>query len=472
MKNTIRKITALTLAVMTLCCGVSCGKDKPEDISDSQEKEENVESSANIITIGMPGANMLAMPYVTGFNDYSRKNKLGYELEVVDYSKMVEDDDDEYASKAVNKLKMDMATDNSPDIVVLHPMYMAELLQKDVFADMYELMELYDGANSEDFLPNVLEGFEYEGELPVVSPNFYIRTAVAKTEFVGEDAENWSVEQVIEAYEKYSGEMQFVGTQTEEGFFADYMLRKASKNCVDLENYTCNFSNPEFLSILEFLRDNPKQSAYDPDLEAMTDQEIDAFLRDRELEFINDTSLIKPVTIDNFGQSLGNQIFSSFGGEDVTFVGYPSEDGEGAYTYTNWLYGISRESKNKEGAWEFINYLLSEDVQTEFYETGGIPVIKKYLDAQYNNKDKEDHRSIYYGLYVPGDYDAGMYITEEAVQQYYDYILSVRFEPYMDYRIDSIIDEECAAAIAGEKSPEEVARILDSRISIYLSEKS
>jgi len=95
MKNTIRKITALTLAVMTLCGGVSCGKDKPDEISDSQEKEENVDSSANIITIGMPGLNMLAMPYVTGFNDYSRKNNLGYELEIVDYSKMVEDDDDE-----------------------------------------------------------------------------------------------------------------------------------------------------------------------------------------------------------------------------------------------------------------------------------------------------------------------------------------------------------------------------------------
>lgn len=468
MKNTIKRITALALAAMTLCTGVSCSNEKTEL---SETSTRVTADGKTIITIGMPGLNTLAMPYVVGFNDYCRKNMLNYEIEIVDYSKMV-DDDDEYATKAVNKLKMEMATDNTPDIVVLHPMYMAELLQKGVFEDMYSLMESYDGANPEDFMPNVLEGLEYDGEIPAVPYSFFIRTAVAKTEFVGEDAENWSVEQAIEAYEKYSGEMQFVGTQSEEDFLADYILKKASKNCVDLENYTCNFSNPEFLSLLEFLRDNPKQSAYAPDFDAMTEQEVDAFFRDRELEFINDTSLIKPVTIDNLGQALGNEIYTYFGGEDVTFVGYPSEDGIGAVTYTNWLFGISRESKNKEGAWEFINYLLSEDVQTELYETGGIPVIKKYLDEQYNNKDTEDHRSIYYELYARGDYNARLYITEKAVQQYYDYILSAKFEPYSDERIEAMIDEECAAAIAGEKSPEEVARILDSRISIYLSEKS
>ena len=38
--------------------------------------------------------------------------------------------------------------------------------------------------------------------------------------------------------------------------------------------------------------------------------------------------------------------------------------------------------------------------------------------------------------------------------------------------IEEIIDEECAAAIAGEKSAEEVAEILDSRLGIYLSERS
>ena len=49
--------------------------------------------------------------------------------------------------------------------------------------------------------------------------------------------------------------------------------------------------------------------------------------------------------------------------------------------------------------------------------------IKKYLDEQKNNKETEDHRSIYYPLIVPGNHDMSMNITEEAVQKYYDYRL-------------------------------------------------
>lgn len=470
MKNTIRKITALTLAVLTLGASTSCGRDKPEEINDSQESSSEDEvGSKTKITIGMPLENVHIMSQIVEFNN---TNEL-YEVEIIDYSKRVEDDD-AGNTKAMQAMKMDMISDNSPDIIAgLHPTDMAEFLQKDAFADMYELMDTYDGVKREDFLPNVLEGLEVNGEIPAITESFTIRTAVAKTKFVGEEAENWTPEQAIEAYKKYSEQMQYIGMTDSEDALSDYMLLKASRNCVNAADYTCNFINTEFTSLLDFLHENPSQGTYPVDYTTMTPSEFDAFFAERDMQMYNDKSLIYCTYISDFDQAVGKDLYARFGGEDITFVGYPSEDGNGAVTEASWMFGISERSENKEAAWSFINSLFEDEAQRDFYGTNtGIPVIKKYLDEQKNNKDTEDVHSIYSPLVVPGDHEISMNITEEAVQKYYDYILSVEFEPYRDFRVEEIIREECAAALAGEKSAEEVAEILQGRVEIYLSERS
>ena len=53
MKVSIKKITALTLAVLTLGASVSCGEEKPEDMSDSQESqnEKNQQPEKTVIDI-------------------------------------------------------------------------------------------------------------------------------------------------------------------------------------------------------------------------------------------------------------------------------------------------------------------------------------------------------------------------------------------------------------------------------------
>ena len=469
MKVNIKKITALTLAVLTLGASVSCGEEKPEDMSDSQEEtQEDTPQDGKIkITMGMPGINQLLMPYIVDFNNTSDE----YEIEIVNYAEQVEDDAD--GSKALRALQLDMATDKAPDIIGLAPLYMAELLQKDVLADMYELMDSCDGVKREDFLPNVLEGFDVNGEIPAVSYSFFIRTAVAKTKFVGDDAESWTPEQAIAAFEEYSSDMQFLGVDSHSYRPSDYMLFKAANSCVSLEDYTCDFSESDFITMLEYLKNHPEALTEKPVLEDMTDDEIDVFFQELGREYYDDESLVKDLIISGINQSMGYSVYAEFGGEEVTYVGYPSDDGNGAYTEAGWMFGISERSPNKEAAWEFICFMLSnEGIMDELYErSGGIPILQKYLDNQRNNKDTEDHRSIYYPLTLTDDSEDRVYITDEAVQQLYDYIINVEFEPYTDSRIENMIDEEVAPVLEGDRSAQECADILNSRISIYLSER-
>lgn len=468
MKNTFIKITALTLSALTLGTLASCGKEKPEDINDSQESSASTQendSAKDVITIGIPAANQLVLSCVNSFNSRNEN----YQLEIIDYSKGIEDDSD--GSKAMQALKLALATDEAPDIIGISPACMTEFLSKDIFTDMYQLMDSCEGVKRQDFLPHVLEGFEVDGKLPALTNCFIINTAVAKTKFVGEDCENWNYQQAVDAYNKYSDSMEFIDCGGIEGVFYAYMSPKG--NVVDIRNNTCDFMNPTFLTGLEFLAEVDYFSDEYVDVSSLSHEDRLSFFTEQERQYINDRTLINEVGICAFDNLLGRALYSDFGGEDITFVGHPSEDGNGASADIEWVYSITEGSDCKEGAWQFINELMSEKaMQTIYEERKGIPVLTEYLDRQKNNTDKNDERSIYSELFYPTDLENSVYITDEAVQKYYDYIISVEPDPYSDPIIGTMIGEECAAAIAGEKSAEEVAEILNNRVSIYLSERS
>ena len=63
-------------------------------------------------------------------------------------------------------------------------------------------------------------------------------------------------------------------------------------------------------------------------------------------------------------------------------------------------------------------------------------------------------------------------MTDKAIDETLNYIKSIKFYPYYDKQIDSIIKEEYESVLDGEKSVDECVNILNSRIGIYLSEKS
>lgn len=61
-------------------------------------------------------------------------------------------------------------------------------------------------------------------------------------------------------------------------------------------------------------------------------------------------------------------------------------------------------------------------------------------------------------------------INEEEAKQFYELVKATSKSNLWDEAIVSIISEEVEGYLAGQKSPEEVADIIQSRVSIYLNE--
>lgn len=461
----MKRILPLTLAVIMTIGVFSCGNKadevkNPKPMNQSESAAETDEKT--VITIGSPAYNAMEMPLINKFNSSQDE----YIVELKNYAELIEVDYDD--EKALNMMRMEIANGTAPDIIMCHPEFMADFIRQNTFADLYQLMDSQDGVKREDFLPNVLEGFEIDGKIPAVSKTFYIRTANAKVKNVGDGKENWTPEEAMEVYDSKPEESYFLNSTGDH--IADFLLKKAGRNCIDLKNYTCDFNNEDFKNTLDYVKSSPK-NVEDVRLDEMTDDEVDAFFRDKESELMYDRAIINEFTIAGINDTLTNNICTQFGGEETVMVGYPSYDGNGYITSCDFMYAINEDSPNKEAAWKFITYLLGEDILRDAnLHNGGIPVIQSVLEEAAFEFDENVSGSIRSCHYLP-DGSEDFNISDETVQKAYDYITGVEFDPYLNYILSNMITEECRAVLEGDKTAEECADILQSRISIYLSER-
>lgn len=465
MKNNLKKFTALTLSVMTLGTLVSCGNKTKQDSSDGKTE----------VTIGFVSytENAMLSDAILSFNSSQSE----YEIISVNYFELAEGSED-IEAQAVNLLNLDLVSGKALDIIAVQSEIMSNLIKKDMFTDLYSLMEKYDGVKMEDFLPNILEGFEINGKLPAVSDGFAIHTAIAKTELVGENAENWTIKQMYDVYSSLPDGTGLTGLQDSRQSVHEYIIPTAIQSSLNTIDSTCDFINSDFISALDFACEFPDISYYDEQYSSLTDKEDRERMLADQNRYIDNSALIYATTITDFGLMAGQSIYTYFGGEDITYVGYPSPDGNGARTSCACLYGIPENSSNKEVAWKFISYLLTYDENLSEYKsscTGGIPVIRDLLDRLKDDKNTEDSYSIYSAALFEEDVYwtlSDNYITDEAVHELYDYICRIKFNPYSDENLINMVTEETESVLSGESTAEQCAEIVQDRAETYLSEQS
>ncbi len=145
---------------------------------------------------------------------------------------------------------------------------------------------------------------------------------------------------------------------------------------------------------------------------------------------------------------------------------------DGCHTVSQPLYtmAVNANSANKEGAWEFITFLLSEEVQ--YWEQVYIPPVHlesfdKWLEWELRRlteprfeKGKEI-LPVYYGENT----------SKEKREAYKKAIEDARPLPIQTAPILTIIQEEAEDYFNGSKNAEEVSRVINNRVQLYLDER-
>ena len=124
----MKRFIAILSAAAVISGTVSCGSK-----TEGSESRKVTEDGRHVLTIAMPET---SYEFISPLAEFERLHP-ETEIDIVDYSQL---SDDPYTL-----LKQDLSAGKIPDVMIADPGLMSELEKKDMFADMYGLMDEYGG---------------------------------------------------------------------------------------------------------------------------------------------------------------------------------------------------------------------------------------------------------------------------------------------------------------------------------------
>lgn len=354
------------------------------------------------------------------------------------------------------QLRMDMLEGNAPDILPIsyvdYEVYASRGLLADLMPYLEQDQELYNDLE-DSILSAAKEGKEQLFYVPI---SYQLYAAYAPVELV--NGTNWDIS-------TFQGLLSEHPDWNVLGALSPWMkvqvfLSYDMDSFVDYQTMSCSFDSQEFYDYLEFLK------------------------RICTAEFSGDAETLLQGT--SFNTLRQYKEFMQATGGRYTLLGYPSNHGNGIYASAVQSFGIVKGTGNEQAAWEFIAYLLSKDYQNTCY---AFPVRTSVLDAriaavreefpseQSQTMDPQQMLQIAQGNASTGGMsgETGTLegLTDDEADDFRTLVSQIDLiQSGRDTENISIIYEEITPYFAGEKTAQEVAKIIQNRFSIYLSEQS
>ena len=396
-------------------------------------------------------------------------------------------------STPADVLSREIIAGDVPDIIVdaADTFNTKNLAEKGLFLDLYTFMDAPDASMTrEDFLPCVLEPFEMrDGTLPWLVSHFTLQTIYGNRDVLG-DKQVWSIDDII-ALEGTLADDQYLfslylSTLREDTSAAMLMLNKllpySLSAFIDEESGTCAFDDGRFAELLRFCN-----TVRILDASTLQNGTTEKF-RDGTLLLLEDTYFTE---ISNYLQTK----YYDFGGENMTVIGYPTVDADavsGTAIQPTRKYCITKDSPVADGAWEFILRTFGDTDDGHYYHRSGFPSVRAALDRMFEEESRAYYvfrengwsgTSIEEGEefnideqpWLQDDIAAGGilgHMTAEDEAELRAILESITLVYDMDQEIMDLIREDASAYFAGAKSLEETVNIIQSRLSIYVSESS
>lgn len=395
--------------------------------------------------------------------DFNKSNQ-EYRITIKDYSSYNSSED---WNAGATKLNNDIISGQMPDIMVLSNMSnYSNYISKGLLADIGKLLEEDAELGQLEYLSNVREAYSVDGKLYAVVPSFCVRTMIAKKSLVGEP-ETWTMEDVNRVLATMPEGATAFGDMIR-GTYLNYMMTYGGNDFVDMATGKCNFTSQSFIDMLEYAKNLPAEYTDD----YWQDYDYTYY----ESQYRENRTLLYDLYISDIS-SCKYQI-KGYIGEDISFVGFPTADSNGSViTSGNSIFAISAKSKNTEGAWQFVRQFLTEEYQNS-QENYCLPVLKSaFLEKAKKATERpywtdEDGNKEYYDdtWYINGEEVILEPFTQEEVDKICEFIYSVNRTDYYNQDILNIITEEAEAFFTGQKSVQEVAEIIQSRVQIFVNE--
>ena len=390
-------------------------------------------------------------------------------LEYLDYSQYNTESD---FTAGITKFNTEVMAGNLPDIIPTNQIAYRQIASKGLLEDLYPYLDKDPELKREDFFPNLLSALEVNGGLYQVVSGFSVETLCGAASIVG-DTPGWTYDDFNAALEKMPEGCTPLEPYVTRDQVMSSLLYADMDSFVDWTTGKVNFESDNFKQLLQFVKQFPAEYNWDEHDNSESTQDL---LRQGR-QMLTQTYLYGLDSILWNGANFGGQ---------ATYIGWPTSSGVGSIMRFENGFAMSRNCADKDAAWEFFRSMLTESGQTNQYN---IPSNRNVF-----NKQLEDFMTPRYRKDADGNIlldengekieeSRGGWIDDSGVehhiyamtQEQADEVLSIietctKVASY-DTSIYDIVNEQAQAFFAGQKSVDEVARLIQSKANIYVNEQ-
>lgn len=390
--------------------------------------------------------------------NYNKTNEQ-YRIRLVEFS---------YDEEGNSTFNTEIAAGNIPDIIsVSSDMPYESYAAKGLFEDLEPLLDADPDLDKSQFFTNILDAYRLDGKMYFVTPGFSVIGLMGKKKDF-KDTRGVTIRQLENMIkEKGIGYDTAMGIMTRESILS-WNLYCAMDQYVDWDKGTCSFDSDSFVDLLTFAQKFPQEINYD---------KID--WEETESNMRAGKQLVRDVYLYGFDPYMSERY--GYIGEEVAYMGYPGSGENGPSIMGDMMLAISHQTQEKEACWDFIRQFYLDEYQDnirfsfpvsrsalqKMAEEAMTPETYTYIDEEGKEVEEVYDQEV---ISLNGKQFKIPIPTQKDIDEVVKIIESLDNRSSIDTNISNIINEECGAFFAEQKSAKETADVIQSRVKVYLSE--
>lgn len=364
-----------------------------------------------------------------------------YEVVLLDWS------EEPYLEDVQLRLQAQLAAGNGPDLIDSNLIRLYPFARNGYLEPVEEWLLRY-----ENLLPQAVSSGQAGDHCYIIPYRIRVQSLVTTSE-IADGRAAWTLEEMLDTANQRQTTTLYLGARSWDVLHCMLTYDEGNPTYVDWEQKLCHFDTEEFVALLEYTKQ-------------WGDTQSQLISDHMDREFADGHILTQRIYPSVGSSSLADYYrFLSELGEDCVYIGFPVENGNGTFVDGKG-YVINSASKCKDGAKEFMDYLLTPEQQMAMWrELDSLPadlqvlelIMTEYASELYTKEETQYLFSKKYG-------------TEEA-SRYLQILKNSKAQGKQYDDIVNIIYDETSGYYEGNRDPWEVARVLQNRIQLYLNEQ-
>lgn len=349
-----------------------------------------------------------------------------------------------------------MLSGKGPDLIQMDQLPSGDYVKKNLLANIGDMIDKDPTFKKEQYFSNVLDGIKVNGGIYGMPMGFFIyglmgnETAIEKSGVKIDDS-NWNWEQFTdiakEIAKKAGGNHFALGGVPPENMIND-LVNGQYATFVDLESKKANFDSAAFIELLKEVKFMFDEKMISEDYGGIFYNEVINSPQTYIRELRNSDFLKKPYK--------------------SKFYSRPNASGQaaGGFFRTYKTIGINASSAVKDEAWDFVKFMLSDEMQDQAsgFSLNKASYKKVAQDVLKKGKVMSDQPE---GAMKGKEFE----ITQKDIDDLEKLITGLKYPvEFKPSKIEEILLKESKAYFTGQKTPEAVAKLIQNRVTTVLNE--